>query len=81
MERMKYQVPLDPVAFFEFLMGLYCLAIIYYSVETRRLFLLPFILIYASGFFYVSILSFLESFVYSGKRGRGEIPEVELKKA
>ena len=79
-ERMKYALPLDKMSFLELFMGIYCLVLIYFTVKTDRLFILPFLLLYASGFFYVSFLSIFESSYFSGKKNRVNLAqEVALK--
>ncbi|MCE9600201.1 MAG: glycosyltransferase family 2 protein [Spirochaetia bacterium] len=65
-ERMKYKLPLDKTVFIEFFMGFYCLACIYFSILREKPFVVPFMLIYAAGFFYVAISSLSETFVRSG---------------
>ncbi len=60
-ERLKYLVPMDKLVFLEIFMGLYCVACIYFAFAQDRLFVVPFMVLYAGGFFYVSYHSFLES--------------------
>ncbi|HMY47625.1 MAG TPA: glycosyltransferase family 2 protein, partial [Leptospiraceae bacterium] len=62
-ERMKYKLPLDKTVFIEFFMGFYCVACIYFSIVKNKPFVVPFMLIYAAGFFYVALSSLSESFV------------------
>lgn len=66
-ERMKYKLPLDPTVFGEIFMGLYCLACIYFSIIKGKPFVIPFMMIYAAGFFYVAISSLSETFVREKK--------------
>ncbi|MBV6493149.1 MAG: hypothetical protein LDLANPLL_01164 [Turneriella sp.] len=63
-ERMKYagHVKLDKTPFLEFLMGLYCLVIIYTAFAFNRTMFVPFMAMYASGFLYISLASFYENF-------------------
>lgn len=61
MERMKYVLPLDRLVFLEFFMGAYCVACIYFALVMRKPFVIPFMILYAGGFFYVAILSILEN--------------------
>jgi len=71
-ERMKYagNVTLDKTPFLEFLMGVYALLIIYTAFVFDRTMFVPFMIIYACGFFYISIASFWENFqeVHAKKR-------------
>jgi len=79
-ERMKYRIPLDWMAFLELAMGLYCSTIIYFSVQTGRIYLLPFLLLYAIGFFYTGLLSIGESVVFSLPSRKMVVAEPHLKK-
>jgi len=67
-ERMKYSLPLDKMAFLEMFMGIYSLVLIYFSITTGRLFIMPFLILYASGFFYVSFLSVFESSYFTERK-------------
>jgi len=60
-DRKKYKLPLDPMAILEIAFGIYCLLTIYYSVVFFRLFLIPFMILYALGFFYIAFSSIKES--------------------
>ena len=77
-ERMKYTLPLDRMSFLELFMGIYSLVLIYFSITTGRAFILPFLILYASGFFYVSFLSVIESSIFSTGKITG-IVEAPLK--
>ncbi len=59
-DRKMYTIPLDPLVAVEFLMGVYCVVCGYFAFLTRPM-LVPFMVIYAAGFFYVSILSIREA--------------------
>lgn len=63
-ERMKYagNTKLDKTPFLEFLMGVYAIIIIYTAFVFDRTLFVPFMVIYACGFFYISIASFWENF-------------------
>lgn len=63
-DRMKYaaHVKLDKTPFLEFLMGIYSLMIIYTAFAFDRTMFVPFMVMYAAGFFYISIASFYENF-------------------
>ncbi len=63
-ERMKYalNVKLDKTPFLEFLMGLYAVLIIYVAFVFDRTLFIPFMVMYACGFFYISLASFKENF-------------------
>lgn len=63
-ERMKYagNVKLDKTPFLEFFMGVYAVVIIYTAFAFERTLFVPFMIIYACGFFYISIASFWENF-------------------
>ena len=65
---MKYTLPLDKMSFLELFMGFYSLILIYFSILTGRTFIMPFLLLYASGFFYVAFLSIFESSVFAPKK-------------
>ena len=62
-ERMKYKLPLDKAVFFELFMGVYCLLCIYFGIITYKPFVIPFMFLYAGGFFYVAFNSIAESFL------------------
>lgn len=63
-DRMKYaaHVKLDKTPFLEFFMGIYSLVIIYTAFAFDRTMFVPFMVMYAGGFFYISIASFYENF-------------------
>ena len=60
-ERMKYYIPLDKLVFAEIFMGIYCLACIYFSILMERPFVVPFMILYAGGFFYVAAQGIMET--------------------
>ena len=60
--RRKYRQRLDKLVVLEALMGVYCVLCIAASVSSERLFVIPFMLLYAAGFFYISGMSLKESF-------------------
>lgn len=66
-ERMKYKLPMDYTVFAELFMGLYCMACIYFSIVKGKPFVVPFMLIYAAGFFYVAFSSLSETLVREKK--------------
>jgi cellulose synthase/poly-beta-1,6-N-acetylglucosamine synthase-like glycosyltransferase len=63
-ERMKYagHVKLDKTPFLEFMMGVYSVIIIFAAFSFNRTMFVPFMVMYACGFFYISIASFYENF-------------------
>ena len=63
-ERMKYaaHVKLDKTPFLEFFMGVYALVIIYAAFNFHRTMFVPFMVMYACGFFYISFASFFENY-------------------
>ncbi len=65
LDSVKYRIPLDWMVILELAMGVYCLVCLYYSFERDRVFLVPFMFLYASGFFYVAFSSLQESTVRS----------------
>jgi len=60
-ERMRYKLPFDRLIVLEFFMGCYCLLCVIVSIWYERLFIMPFMLLYAAGFFYIGIKGILES--------------------
>jgi cellulose synthase/poly-beta-1,6-N-acetylglucosamine synthase-like glycosyltransferase len=61
-DRQKYSLPFDFNALIEFMMGVYCFFCVYLSILVEKPFIIGFLLVYGSGFFFVSINSFKESF-------------------
>ncbi|HRP69556.1 MAG TPA: glycosyl transferase, partial [Turneriella sp.] len=63
-ERMKYagHVKLDKTPFLELFMGIYSVLIIYTAFAFNRTMFVPFMVIYAAGFFYIGIASLYENF-------------------
>ena len=61
---MKYavNVKLDKTPFLEFFMGVYAILIIYTAFVFDRTMFVPFMVMYACGFFYISIASFWENY-------------------
>ena len=60
-DRMKYVLPLDRLVVLELFMGAYCVACIYAALMMSKPYLIPFMILYAGGFFYVAFLSLLEN--------------------
>lgn len=60
--RNRYRLPLDPLVILEIFMGLYCLVCVYQSFVIERVFLVPFLLIYAAGFLYIGLGSLKEAY-------------------
>jgi cellulose synthase/poly-beta-1,6-N-acetylglucosamine synthase-like glycosyltransferase len=52
-DKMKYHQPLDLHSILEFAMGIYCLFCIYISFVVGKPFMVGFLIIYSSGFFFV----------------------------
>ncbi len=60
--RRKYkQVKFDKLALVEFLMGVYILFTIYVAFQVDKWFVIPFLWLYASGFFYISFFTLYDS--------------------
>lgn len=59
--RMKYKMPFDWFILLEIFMGLYCLVCIGASFLNNRLFVAPFMVLYAGGFFYIAFKGLRES--------------------
>lgn len=54
-ERARYNtVKIDKTAILEFLMGIYILVAMFIAIEVEKYFVVPFLWLYASGFFYIS---------------------------
>ncbi|MCX8000541.1 MAG: glycosyl transferase, partial [Leptospiraceae bacterium] len=53
-DRLKYHLPLDWHAVFEFFMGVYCFVCIYLSFQVKKPFMVGFLVIYGLGFFFVA---------------------------
>ena len=76
--RLKYKIPLDYHALLEIVMGIYCLFTIYIAVFMNKLFIIPFLVLYASGFFFVGIQTLKEAVWGMKKTGNllpGRVPE------
>ncbi|MCX7633982.1 MAG: glycosyltransferase, partial [Turneriella sp.] len=71
-DRMKYagHIKLDIVPFLEFFMGIYALVIIYTAFLLERTLFVPFMVIYACGFFYISLATFWQNFKESQAKTR-----------
>ncbi len=61
LDRMKYSLPFDWLVFLEIFMGLYCVVCIAASFLNNRLFVAPFMVLYAGGFFYIAFKGLRES--------------------
>lgn len=66
--RLKYKIPLDYLAILEILMGIYCLLTVYLSFYMKKPYVIPFLLLYAAGFFFVGFQSIKEA-VWGMKKG------------
>ncbi len=59
-KRSLYRQPLDPLVFTELAMGIYGLVTAYFAWIYEKPFIIPFMLIYAAGFLYISVGNILE---------------------
>ncbi|RME90782.1 MAG: glycosyltransferase [Candidatus Hydrogenedentota bacterium] len=60
-ERSKYtKTKIDKVAVLEFLMGVYVMLTIAVAIDVKKYFVIPFLVLYATGFFYVSFFTVYE---------------------
>ena len=59
--RLKYKIPLDYHAVLEILMGAYCIFTIYLAVFMGKLFVIPFLVLYSAGFFFVGFQTLKEA--------------------
>lgn len=60
-DRIKYSVPFDWMVFLELAMAVYCMISIYYSFQKNKVFLVPFMLLYAAGFLYTAFSTLYDS--------------------
>ncbi|MFN3603784.1 MAG: cellulose synthase family protein [Leptonema sp. (in: bacteria)] len=62
-KRQKYIQKLDPIILLELIFFIYCLVTSYYAYMNHKYLMISFMLIYASGFFYVIFLSVIQNFI------------------
>lgn len=54
------QIRFDMVSILEFLMGVYVVITIFFAIQTEKYIVIPFLALYAAGFFYISMYSVFE---------------------
>lgn len=62
-KRQRYIQKIDPLIVLEFLFFIYCVITAYYAYLYNKYLIIPFMIIYAIGFFYVIYLSIIQNFI------------------